>query len=54
MEIVVCLLAIIGLACVVKHIMHCEESCCLCGLHKKEVKDEKPTGETVSHKIKVE
>jgi len=54
MKIVGCILAIIGLVCIVKHIMHCEEGCCLCGWHKTEVKDEKPAGSTASHKIKVE
>jgi hypothetical protein len=54
MEIVGYILAIIGLACVVKHIMHYKEGCCLCGWHKIKVEDEKPTGTTVSHKIKVE
>jgi hypothetical protein len=54
MKMVGCILAIIGLVCIVKHIMHCEEGCCLCGWHKTEVKDEKPTGSTASHKIKVE
>ncbi|MFZ2497492.1 MAG: hypothetical protein ACP5N0_03385 [Methanosarcina sp.] len=54
MEIVGYILAIIGLACVVKHIMHYKEGCCLCGWHKIKIEDEKPTGTTVSHKIKVE
>lgn len=48
------ILAIIGLAHVVKHIMHCKECRCLCGWHKIKVEDEKPAGSTVSHKIKVE
>jgi len=54
MDIVVCVLAIIGLACVVKHFMHCEEGCCLCGCHKTNAEDEKPTGESSSYKIKVD
>ena len=53
MKIVTSILATIGLAYVVKHIMHRKEGCCLCGWHKTKVEDEKPT-ETVSHKIKVE
>jgi hypothetical protein len=53
-KIVGCILATIGLACVVKHIMDSKEGCCLCCGHKTEVKNEKSTGETVSHKIKVE
>jgi len=48
------ILAIIGFAHVVKHIMHCKEWRCLCCWHKIKVEDEKPTGATVSHKIKVE
>ena len=52
MKVVTCILATIGLACILKHIMHCKED--LCGWHKIKVEDEKPTGETVSHKIKVE
>lgn len=54
MEIVVCILAIIGLACIVKHLMHCKEGCCLCGLHKIKVGDEKTAGSTSSYKIKVD
>jgi hypothetical protein len=54
MKIVGCILATIGFACVVKHIMYCKEGCCLCGWHKIKIEDEKPTGTTVSHKIKVE
>ena len=42
MKIATCILATIGLACVVKHIMHCKEGCC--GWHKIKVEDEKPTG----------
>jgi hypothetical protein len=44
MEILISILAIIGLACVVKHLMHCEEGCCLCSLFKMK-ENEKPTGE---------
>jgi hypothetical protein len=56
MKIVGYVLAIIGFACVVKHIriMHCKEGCCLCGWHKTKVEEEKRTGTTSSHKIKVE
>jgi len=54
MKIVGYTLAIIGLAHVVKHIMHYKEGCCLCGWHKIKVEDEKPADSTVSHKIKVE
>jgi hypothetical protein len=54
MKIVGSILAIIGLACVIKHIMHYKEGCCLCGWHKIKVEDEKPTGSTVSHKTKAE
>lgn len=54
MKIVTCILATIGLACVVKHIMHGKEDCCLCGWHKIKVEDAKSTGETASHETKVE
>ena len=54
MKIVGGILAIIGFACVIKHIMHGKEGCFLCGWHKTKVEEEKPTGATVSHKIKVE
>jgi hypothetical protein len=54
MRIVGCILATIGLACVIKHIMHCKEGCCMCGWHKIKVEDGKKTGATSSHKIKVE
>jgi hypothetical protein len=43
MEILVSILALIGLACIVKHFMHCEEGCCLCSLFKMK-KDEKTAG----------
>jgi hypothetical protein len=54
MKIVGCILTIIGLACVIKHIMHYKENCCLCGWHKIKVEDKKSTGATVPHKIEVE
>ena len=54
MKIVGCILAVIGLACVVKHIMHCKEGCCMCGWHKIKIEYEKSTGPVASHKIKVE
>jgi hypothetical protein len=54
MKIIGYALATIGFACVVKHIMHGKEGCCLGGWHKIKVEDKKPTGETESHKIKVE
>ncbi len=54
MKIVGYILAIIGLAYVVKHVMHCKECCCLRGWHKIKVEDEERTGSTVSHEIKVE
>jgi hypothetical protein len=44
MKILVSILAIIGLACVVKHFMHCEEGCCLCSLFNMK-KDEKSASE---------
>ena len=43
MEILVSILALIGLACIVKHFMHCKEGCCLCSLLKMK-KDEKTAG----------
>ncbi len=52
MKIVGCILGTIGLACVVKHVMHCKE--CRSGWHKIKVEEEKPAGENVSHKVKVE
>jgi len=52
MKIVICIFATIGLACVVKHIMHRKEGCCC--WHKIKVEDNKPAGETESHKNKVE
>ncbi len=53
MKIVGCILATIGLACVIKHIMHYKENCCVCGWHKIKVEDKKSTGATVPHKIEV-
>jgi len=53
LKIVTCILATVGLACVVKQIMHSKEGC-MCGWHKIKVEDEKPTGGTESHKTKVE
>lgn len=48
MEIVVYILAIIGFACLLKHIrlMHCNEGCYLCGWHKmkEEKEEERRTG----------
>jgi hypothetical protein len=46
MEIVIYILAIIGLACVVKHIriMTCKEGCYLCDWLKTEEEGEKRTG----------
>jgi hypothetical protein len=52
MKIVGCVFATIGIACVIKHIMHSKEGCCMCGCHKVKVEDEKPNGTTVSHKTK--
>ncbi|HII79947.1 MAG TPA: hypothetical protein HA261_06055 [Methanosarcina sp.] len=54
MKIVGYILAIIGLACVLKRIMHCEKCRCLRGWHKIKVEEEKTAGSTESHKIKVE
>ena len=44
MDFLVSILAIIGLACVVKQIMHHEKGCVLCRLFKKEGDEEKQTG----------
>ena len=54
MKIVGCILAIIGLAHVIKHILHYKKNCWLCGWHKINVEDNKSTGTTVSHKIEVQ
>jgi len=43
MEIVVYILALVGLACIVKHLMH-QEGCALCGWQKTKVEEEKKTG----------
>jgi hypothetical protein len=53
-KIVGCILATIGLACIIKHIMHYKENCFLCGWHKIKVEDEKSTVATASHKIEVQ
>ncbi|MGE5465531.1 MAG: hypothetical protein ACM3QR_00480 [Syntrophothermus sp.] len=53
MEIVVYILALIGLACVVKHMMHEEEGCWLCGW-KKTKEDAQQAAEKAAHKIKVD
>jgi hypothetical protein len=52
MKIVTGIFATVGLAYVVKRIMHSKEGRCLCGWHKVKVEDEKPTSETESHKTK--
>ena len=52
MKIVTSILATVGLAYVVKRIMHSKEGCCMCGCHKVKVEDEKSTSETESHKTK--
>jgi hypothetical protein len=44
------ILATVGVAYVVKRIMHSKEGCCMCGCHK--VEDENSTSETESHKTK--
>jgi len=54
MKIVGCILATIGLACVIKHIMHYKENCCLCGWHKIKVEDKRSTDVTAPHKIEVQ
>ena len=54
MKIVGCILAGIGLACIVKHIMHHKEGCCMCGGHKIKVEDEKSAGATASNDLKPE
>lgn len=43
MEILVAILAIIGLACIVKHIMHTEEDCVLCSWSERK-EEENRTG----------
>jgi hypothetical protein len=54
MKIVGCILATIGLACIIKHIMHYKENCFLCGWHKIKVEDDKSTVATAPHKIEVQ
>lgn len=54
MKIVGYILAIIGLAYVVKLIMHSEKCRCLRGWHRIKVEEDKPAGETVSQNVKVE
>lgn len=53
MEIVVYVLAVIGLACIVKHIriMPCEEGCCMCGWHKTKVEGSKTKAEGLKTKV---
>jgi len=48
------ILAIIGLACILKHIMHCEEGCCLCSCCNCSEKDEKTSRTDSSFKIKLD
>jgi hypothetical protein len=50
MKIVTCIFATIGLACIVKHIMHHKER--FCGWHKIKVEDEKSTAEAAPHERK--
>lgn len=52
MKMVGYVLAMIGLACVVKHMMHSKEACVLCGWQK--AGEGKSTGETASHKMEEE
>ena len=54
MKIVGCILAIIGLACVIKHFMNYKKNCCLFGWHKIKVEDKNSTGATIPHKIEVQ
>ncbi|HII79575.1 MAG TPA: hypothetical protein HA261_04055 [Methanosarcina sp.] len=53
MEIVVYILAAIGLACVVKHIhiTNCKEGCCLCNLFDTKVEASKKRAEGVKTKV---
>lgn len=44
METVGHILALVGLVCIVKHLMHPQEGCVLCGWKKTEEKEEKRTG----------
>jgi hypothetical protein len=50
MKIVGCILATIGIACVVKHIMHHKER--RSGWHKIKVEDEKRTGSRIGSDIR--
>jgi len=52
MEIVVYILAVIGLTCVVKHIhiAHCKEGCCLCNLSKTKAEGTKSKTEELKTK----
>lgn len=52
MEILVYILALIGLACIVKHMSH-QEGCWLCGWQKTK-EDIQQAAEKASHKIKVD
>jgi hypothetical protein len=54
LKIVGCVLATIGIASVIKYIMHHKEGFCSCGCHKIKVDDEKPADETVSNNMKAE
>ncbi len=53
MEIVVYILAAIGLACVVKHIRitNCKEGCCLCTSFVTKVEESKTRAEGIKTKI---
>lgn len=55
MEIVVYILAVIGLACVVKHIRvtNCKEGCCLCTSFKTKVEGSKTKAEEIKTKAEV-
>ncbi|MDQ1276515.1 MAG: hypothetical protein QG610_2093 [Euryarchaeota archaeon] len=52
MEIVVYILAVIGLACVVKHIhiTNCKEGCCFCNSFKTKVEGSKTKAEGIKTK----
>lgn len=53
-KIVGCILATIGLAYAIKHIMHHKEGRCSCGWHEVKVEDEKSADATASNNIEVE
>lgn len=53
-KIVGCILATIGLAYAIKHIMHHKEGRCSCSWHKVKVEDEKSADTTTSNNIEVE